>query len=70
MPACGLDDQVKQDKLWTTFKRDGVVEWICRHCNRAWLVYLQAVTRDDEPAYGNPAAAAYNRPEWRARGWR
>jgi len=57
-------------KLWSTFRRDGVVEWHCRHCSRAWLVYLQAVTADGRPVYRDPAAAVFNQPAWRPDGYR
>jgi hypothetical protein len=42
-----------------------VVEWRCQRCNGIFLVYLQATTRDDRPAYSEPASAAYNRPAFR-----
>lgn len=52
-------------KLFATLKRDGAVQWTCKDCTTTWLVYLQAFTRDDTPAYGEPSAGAYNRPLWR-----
>jgi hypothetical protein len=63
-PAAWLQRSSKT-KLWATLRRDGAVEWTCRHCDSHWLVYLQAYGRDDLPAYRDPAQATHNRPHWR-----
>jgi hypothetical protein len=52
-------------KLWATLRRDGATRWSCPRCESHWLVYLEAHTRDDQPAYRDPAAATHNRPAWR-----
>ncbi len=52
-PAAWLQRSSKT-KLWSTLRRDGVIEWHCQRCNRAWLVYLQGITADGRPALPRP----------------
>lgn len=66
-PPANWLQRSSKTKLFAALKRDGAVPWTCSNCGGRWLVYLQAFTAADEPAYADPAAAAYNRPLWRGR---
>ena len=64
-PPANWLQRSSKTKLFASLKRDGAVQWTCTNCTGTWLVYLQAFTAAGDPAYGDPAAGAYNRPLWR-----
>jgi len=67
-PAAWLQRSSKT-KLWSTLRRDGVVEWRCQRCERKFFVYLQATASDGRPVYRDLASAVYNRPAFRPAGY-